>query len=207
MPLAIITGASRGLGRALARALAQRGWSLVLDARGREDLERVECELSATADVAAIRGDVSDDWHRQLLLEAAGDDVDLLVNNASVLGPSPQPRLAAYPLGELERVYRVNVLAPLALAQLVLRRMPDGGTILNITSDAAVEAYEGWGGYGSSKAARSRSRQPWPVSIRRSGSTRSTPGTCARGCIRRHSPARTYPIGPRPRRACPVCSS
>jgi len=153
MPLAIITGASRGLGLALARALAQRGWSLVLDARGREDLERVECELSATADVAAIRGDVSDDWHRQLLLEAAGDDADLLVNNASVLGPSPQPRLAAYPLGELERVYRVNVLAPLALAQLVLPRMPDGGTILNITSDAAVEAYEGWGGYGSSKAA------------------------------------------------------
>ena len=153
MPTAIITGASRGLGLALARSLAQRGWALVLDARGAADLERVARELGAITDVAALPGDVADDWHRCALADAAGDAIDLLVNNASVLGPSPQPTLAAYPIGALERVYRVNVLAPLALAQLVLPRMPDGGRILNITSDAAVEPYERWGGYGSSKAA------------------------------------------------------
>ncbi len=153
MPLALITGASKGLGLALARELAHREWALVLDARGAPDLERVARELGAITEIAAIPGDVSDDWHRQTLADAAGEAVDLLVNNASVLGPSPQPPLAAYPLAELERVYRVNVLAPLALAQLVLPRMPDGGQIINITSDAAVEPYEGWGGYGSSKAA------------------------------------------------------
>jgi NAD(P)-dependent dehydrogenase (short-subunit alcohol dehydrogenase family) len=153
MPLAIITGASRGLGLALARALAQRGWGLVLDARGAAELERVALELRQITDVAAIPGDIADDWHRRALAEAAGERIDLLVNNASTLGPSPQPRLADYPLAELERVYRVNVIAPLAFAQLVLPRMPDGGCIVNVTSDAAVEPYEGWGGYGSSKAA------------------------------------------------------
>jgi NAD(P)-dependent dehydrogenase (short-subunit alcohol dehydrogenase family) len=153
MPLALITGASRGLGLALARALAKRGWALVIDARGAADLERVARELGAVADVAAIPGDVANAAHRRALVSAAGETIDLLVNNASVLGPSPQPSLADYPLEELEHVYRVNVLAPLALAQLVLPRMPDGGRIINVTSDAAVEPYEGWGGYGSSKAA------------------------------------------------------
>ena len=153
MPLAIITGASRGLGLALARALVERDWSLVIDARGGSALERVERELGAKADVVAICGDVADDSHRNALLDAAGNEVDLLVNNASLLGPSPQPALAAYPLAELERVYRVNVLAPLALSQLVLPRLRDGGCIVNVTSDAAGAAYEGWGGYGSSKAA------------------------------------------------------
>src|SRR5437588_6245620 len=153
MPLAIITGASRGLGLALARALAEREWSLVIDARRADELARVASELSAVTEVAAIAGDVSDDWHRHALVEAAGDDVDLLVNNATVLGPSPQPELAVYPLAQLERVYRVNVLAPLALAQLVLPRLADAGAIVNITSDAAREPYPGWGGYGSSKAA------------------------------------------------------
>jgi NAD(P)-dependent dehydrogenase (short-subunit alcohol dehydrogenase family) len=153
MPLAIITGASRGLGLAVARALAQRGWALVLDARGATDLQRVERELSALTEVVALAGDVGEDWHRHALLDAAGDRVDLLLNNASELGPSPQPRLAEYPLDELEHVYRVNVLAPLALTQLVLPRLPDAGCIVNVTSDAAVEPYEGWGGYGSSKAA------------------------------------------------------
>jgi NAD(P)-dependent dehydrogenase (short-subunit alcohol dehydrogenase family) len=153
MPLAIITGASRGLGLALARALAERDWSLVIDARGEPALERVERELGAKTKVVAIAGDVADDTHRRALLDAARDDVDLLVNNASLLGPSPQPALDAYPLSELERVYRVNVLAPLALSQLALPRLPDGGCIVNVTSDAAVEPYEGWGGYGSSKAA------------------------------------------------------
>ncbi|MBV9425072.1 MAG: SDR family oxidoreductase [Solirubrobacterales bacterium] len=153
MSLAIITGASRGLGLALARALAERRWGLVIDARGSTALQRAARELGAITEVVAISGDVSDDSHRRALVAAAGDEVDLLVNNASILGPSPQPALADYPLDALERVYEVNVTAPIALAQLVLPRMPDGAAIINVTSDAAVEPYEGWGGYGSSKAA------------------------------------------------------
>jgi len=153
MPLAIITGASRGLGLAVARALAERGWALVIDARGAHELEQAARELGALTEVAAIPGDVADAGHRSALVAAAGERVDLLVNNASVLGPSPQPSLAAYPLSELEHVYRVNVLAPLALAQLVLPRLPEEGCVINITSDAAIEPYPGWGGYGSSKAA------------------------------------------------------
>ena len=153
MPLAIITGSSRGLGLALARALAERQWALVIDARGGAELERAARELGAITEVVAIAGDVGDDWHRGALVEAAGDHIDLLVNNASLLGPSPQPPLGRYPLDVLERVYRVNALAPIALAQLVLPRMPDGGVIVNVSSDAAIEAYAGWGGYGSSKAA------------------------------------------------------
>ena len=153
MPLAIITGASRGLGLALARSLARDGWALVIDARGAADLERAAGELAGLTEVAAIAGDVSDPAHRDALLAAAGERIDLLVNNASALGPSPQPPLERYPLEALEHVYRVNVLAPLALAQLVLPRLSGGGAVINITSDAAVEPYEGWGGYGSSKAA------------------------------------------------------
>ena len=153
MSTAIITGASRGLGLALARALAEDGWRLILDARGAEDLERAAAPLTAFADVTALAGDISDDWHREALIDAAADRLDLLVNNASVLGPSPQPALAGYPLDELERVYAVNVLAPLALTQVALPLMGEGGCVLNVTSDAAVEPYAGWGGYGSSKAA------------------------------------------------------
>jgi NAD(P)-dependent dehydrogenase (short-subunit alcohol dehydrogenase family) len=153
MSLAIITGASRGLGLALARELAGQGWALVIDARGAGDLERAARELGLLTEVVALPGDVADDWHRGALVEAAGDQIDLLVNNASLLGPSPQPTLGNYPLDVLERVYQVNALAPVALAQLVLPRLTDGGRIINVSSDAAVEAYEGWGGYGSSKAA------------------------------------------------------
>jgi len=153
MPLAIITGASRGLGLALARALARNDWTLVIDARGGAELERVARELGTLTEVAAIPGDVADPAHRRALASAGGEQIDLLVNNASVLGPSPQPQLAEYPLAQLQRVYEVNVLAPLALTQLVLPRLADGGRIINVTSDAAVEPYEGWGGYGSSKAA------------------------------------------------------
>jgi len=149
MPVGIVTGASRGLGLALTRALAERGWRLVVDARGADALARVN--LSG---VTAIAGDVADAEHRAALTAAAGPHVDLLVNNASVLGPSPQPPLATYPLDVLEDVYRVNVVAPLALAQLALPLLRDSrGQIVNITSDASVEAYEGWGGYGSAKAA------------------------------------------------------
>ena len=157
MPTAIITGGSRGLGLALARALAERGWNLVLDARGAEALERAAAELAATTKVRAVPGDVAHDDHRRALVEAAEElgGADLLVNNASLLGPSPQPRLADYPLDALRAVYEVNVLAPLALIQAalpLLRRSPHG-RVLNVTSDAGVEGYEGWGGYGSSKAA------------------------------------------------------
>jgi NAD(P)-dependent dehydrogenase (short-subunit alcohol dehydrogenase family) len=154
-PVAIVTGASRGLGLALARALAVRGWRLVIDARDAVALERARADLAVHADVAAIAGDVADPRHRDALAAAAagGGRVDLLVNNASLLGPSPQPPLQDYPIAMLERVYAVNVIAPLALAQLVLPRMDENAMILNVTSDAAVEVYEGWGGYGSSKAA------------------------------------------------------
>jgi NAD(P)-dependent dehydrogenase (short-subunit alcohol dehydrogenase family) len=153
MNVALITGASRGLGLALARSLAERGWRLVIDARGAEPLEAARAELARQTEVVAVAGDVADEAHRRALIAAAGDRLDLLVNNASLLGPSPQPNLADYPLAELERVYRANVLAPIALTQLALPLLPPGGRILNITSDAAVEQYEGWGGYGSSKAA------------------------------------------------------
>jgi NAD(P)-dependent dehydrogenase (short-subunit alcohol dehydrogenase family) len=150
MPTAIITGASRGLGLALARALDERGWRLVLDARGAEALEEATRELN---EAVAVPGDVSDPAHRAALVALAGPQLDLLVNNASILGPSPQPELADYPLDVLTRVYEVNVLAPLALTQAALTHIPDGGVVLNVTSDAGIEAYDGWGGYGSSKAA------------------------------------------------------
>src|SRR5947209_2875741 len=141
MPLALITGASRGLGLALARALADRGWSLVIDARHIGDLDVVARELGERTEVAAVAGDIADPDHRRALAHAAGDTIDLLVNNASMLGPSPQPELALYPLDVLRRVYDVNVLAPLALTQLALPRMPDGAAIINVTSDAAIEPY------------------------------------------------------------------
>jgi NAD(P)-dependent dehydrogenase (short-subunit alcohol dehydrogenase family) len=150
MPTAIVTGASRGLGLALTRALVERGWLVVADARGADDLARAWNDVGG---VLAIPGDVADPQHRIALVETAGPEIDLLVNNASVLGPSPLPPLSRYPLDELRRVFELNVTAPLALIQLALPRLGDGARILNVTSDAAVEAYEGWGGYGSSKAA------------------------------------------------------
>jgi NAD(P)-dependent dehydrogenase (short-subunit alcohol dehydrogenase family) len=153
MPNAIITGASRGLGLALARALAAEGWHLTLDARTATDLERAARELGRHTAVVALPGDVADAAHRRALVHAAGSQIDLLVNNAGVLGPSPQPPLADYPLDVLERVLRVNVLAPLGLVQVALPHLAPAATIINITSDAAVEAYPGWGGYGSGKAA------------------------------------------------------
>jgi NAD(P)-dependent dehydrogenase (short-subunit alcohol dehydrogenase family) len=150
MQTAIVTGASRGLGLALGRALVERGWRIVVDARGREALQTAWAGVEGAT---AIHGDIRDPAHRRALVEAAGEVIDLVVNNASLLGPSPQPPLSRYPLHELRHVYEVNVTAPLGLVQLALPRLSEGARILNITSDAAVEPYEGWGGYGSSKAA------------------------------------------------------
>jgi NAD(P)-dependent dehydrogenase (short-subunit alcohol dehydrogenase family) len=152
---ALITGASRGLGRALARALAEKGWHLIVNARGEEALEEARSELSAKTKVVAIPGNVTDPNHRRQLAEAARalGGLDALVNNASILGPSPQPDLLDYPLDALEEVYRANVLAPLAVLQAMRGDLRPGARIVNVTSDAAVEPYEGWGGYGSSKAA------------------------------------------------------
>jgi NAD(P)-dependent dehydrogenase (short-subunit alcohol dehydrogenase family) len=156
MPVALITGASRGFGRALARDLAADGWDLVIDARGEEALQEVAAALAVHGGVVrSVTGDVADPEHRsQLVAEAeALGRLDLLVNNASVLGPSPQPTLDVYPLDVLEQVYRVNVIAPLGLIQRALPLLrASGGTVVDVTSDAAVEGYEGWGGYGSSKA-------------------------------------------------------
>ena len=152
---ALITGASRGLGLALARALAVRGWQLIIDARGAEALEVAAAELAAWTEVTAIAGDVSDPAHRRALAVAAraAGGLDAVVNNASILGPSPQPELMAYPLAALAEVYGVNALAPLGILQAVKESLRPDARIINVSSDAGVEAYAGWGGYGSSKAA------------------------------------------------------
>lgn len=154
-PTALITGASRGLGLALAEALAQRAWNLIIDARGAPALQAAQQRLARHTRLIAIPGDVADPAHRKALAYAAKDlgGLDAVVNNAGILGPSPQPHLLDYPLDVLEHVYRTNVLAPLALLQTLQPHLKPAARILNITSDAAVEAYAGWGGYGSSKAA------------------------------------------------------
>jgi NAD(P)-dependent dehydrogenase (short-subunit alcohol dehydrogenase family) len=155
MKNALITGASRGLGLALARQLAQNGWGLIIDARGGKSLEQARLELSASTKVIAIPGDITTKSHREKLAKAASQlgGIDALVNNASSLGPSPQPALLDYPLDVLEKIYLSNVIAPLAVIQSLRATLRPKACILNVTSDAGVEAYEGWGGYGSSKAA------------------------------------------------------
>ncbi|MFF7412890.1 SDR family NAD(P)-dependent oxidoreductase [Streptomyces lydicus] len=211
MPVAIITGASKGLGRALARALAARGWDLVVDARSAGPLQEAARELRGSGGrVVALAGDVADGGHRAALVAAAAElgGLDLLVNNASALGAEPLVRLAEHPLDGLRRALEVNVVAPLGLIQLALPLLrnsthgsylssyegeapyigeapsgpPDGGNetyeahttcgnshnshlsdsttyagvagaVLYLSSDAAVEAYPTWGGYGASKAA------------------------------------------------------
>jgi len=150
MPVGIVTGASRGLGLALTRALVERGWRVVVDAR---DASSLRAAWPAAPDAVLVAGDVASAAHHRALVAAAGPSLDLLVNNASALGPSPQPTLADYPLDELRRVYETNVFAPIALVQLALPSLARAAAIVNVTSDAGVEPYAGWGGYGSSKAA------------------------------------------------------
>jgi NAD(P)-dependent dehydrogenase (short-subunit alcohol dehydrogenase family) len=158
---ALITGASRGLGRALAAGLARAGFDLIIDARDAAALDAAAGALRAAgASVTAVPGDVTDPAHRAALLAAAGSAasgagrLDLLVNNAGTLGASPLPALADYPADELRAAFEANVIAPIALTQLALPLLrASGGAVLNITSDAAVEAYAGWGGYGAAKAA------------------------------------------------------
>ncbi len=155
-PVALVTGASRGLGRALSAELLWQGWRVVLDGRDGARLARAVAEMPRPEAATAIPGDVASPVHRARLAAAVREAgrLDLLVNNASALGPSPLPRLADLPLWELERVLAVNVVAPLALMQLLAGRLEEaGGAVVNVSSDAAVEAYEGWGGYGASKAA------------------------------------------------------
>jgi NAD(P)-dependent dehydrogenase (short-subunit alcohol dehydrogenase family) len=151
-PTALVTGASRGLGRALTSALADRGWRLVLD--GRDPARLAAAVLPYGELVTAVAGDVADPEHRRALADAVGPRLDLLVNNASELGPSPLPHLADLDPGDFLRILTVNAVAPLAVVQAVLPALRMArGTVVNISSDAAVEAYEGWGGYGASKAA------------------------------------------------------
>jgi NAD(P)-dependent dehydrogenase (short-subunit alcohol dehydrogenase family) len=154
--VALVTGASRGLGRALAAELLWQGWHVIGDGRDAARLARAAGEMPRPEALTAVPGDVTSPVHRARLAAAVREAgrLDLLVNNASALGPSPLPRLADLPLWELERVLAVNVVAPLALFQLLAGRLEEhGGVVVNVSSDAAVEAYEGWGGYGASKAA------------------------------------------------------
>lgn len=157
MGTALITGASRGLGRALARELVRDGWHVVVDARDADALAAAAEEIAGEdggGSVVAVAGDVADPAHRADLVRAVDGGLDLLVNNASTLGPTPMPKLADLPVADLAATFATNVLAPLALIQDLLPSLRErGGAILNITSDAAVENYETWGGYGSSKAA------------------------------------------------------
>ena len=152
---ALITGASRGLGLALAHGLAEQGWRLIIDARTAGPLDLAQQELSKQTEVINIAGDVTDPAHLRALVSAAEGigGLDAVVNNAGILGPSPQPELLDYPLEILEEVYRANVIAPLAVLQAVRDQLKPEARIINVTSDAAVEPYPTWGGYGSSKAA------------------------------------------------------
>ncbi len=153
--VAIITGASQGLGLALAKALAARGYSLAIDARRADRLAAAEAVLADLTRVIAIAGDVTDAEHRRRLVAAAAElgSVSVLVNNASTLGQSPLPQLDGIDPDTLRHTFETNVVAPLLLYQLALPHLDPGAVVVNITSDAAVEGYPGWGGYGATKAA------------------------------------------------------
>lgn len=163
MPNALITGASMGLGRATAHALAEAGWSLTIDARHRDPLRTTEQALARLTVVQALPGDITDPTHRAALLAAAARaaPLDLVVNNASELGGSPLPRLRDLDASAYERLWRTNVLAPQQLIRAALSHLRRGAVILNISSDAGAEHYEQWGGYGSTKAALDHQTLTW----------------------------------------------
>ena len=152
---AVVTGASRGLGLAIARELAAKGWQLIINARGETALQTAYDELAKRTSVTAVSGDITDRAHREALAVAAqsAGGVDVVINNAGILGSSPQPALLDYPLEDLSQVFEVNVIGQLGILQALRETLKDGARIINISSDAAVEAYAGWGGYGASKAA------------------------------------------------------
>ena len=198
---ALITGASRGLGLALARGLAREGWNLVIDARGGEALETAREALSKLTQVVAVTGSVTDGEHRLALAREVHSfgGLDALINNASILGPSPQPALLDYPLDVLEEVYRVNTFAPLALIQAVRDELKPGAVVLNVTSDAGVEPYPGWGRVrlqqGRPGATLGDTRRREPISARLLGGPRrhahpDAPGSVPRRGHRRPSATR-----------------
>ena len=154
--VALVTGASRGLGLAVVTGLADNGWRLLIDARETQPLEAARRDLAKRTETLAIPGDISDQAHRSALVGVVRrfGRLDALINNASTLGPSPRPNLADYDIADYRRVLEVNVVAPLALTQDLLPLLRGvSGTVINVTSDAGREQYEGWGGYGSSKSA------------------------------------------------------
>jgi NAD(P)-dependent dehydrogenase (short-subunit alcohol dehydrogenase family) len=184
--IAMVTGASRGLGRALSAGLAREGYDLILDARDGPALAAAAHAFDSR--VTAIAGDVTDPAHRAALARAAeaAGGLDLLVNNAGTLGASPPPALADYPAAALRAAFEVNVIAPLALTQLMLPMLrARGGAVLNVTSDAAVEPRPRW----------SRPPTCWPPRSWACGCGGPTRATCAPTCTRRRSRARTSPTG------------
>jgi len=209
-PTAMITGASRGLGRALAAGLAREGFALIIDARNAAGLDATADRIRAAGGtVTAVAGDVTDPAHRAALRQAAdaAGRLDLLVNNAGTLGASPLPALADYPPDELRAAFEVNVIAPIALTQLMLPLLrASGGAVLNITSDAAVEAYAGWGGYGAAKAALEQASNVLAAEEVDSGSGGPIPATCAPTCTSWPSPARTSRTGRSRSRSSPRSS-
>jgi NAD(P)-dependent dehydrogenase (short-subunit alcohol dehydrogenase family) len=208
MKKALVTGASRGLGRALATGLAAAGYALVIDARDSRALRLAADGIRADvpgADVTALPGDVTDPAHRAVL--CAAGEIDLLVNNAGTLGAAPLPALADYPVAELRAAFEANVIAPIALTQLFLPALRErGGAILNVTSDAAVEPYAGWGGYGAAKAAIEQASNVLAAEETAIRVWWVDPATCAPTCTRPPSPARTSPTGRGRSRSCPPWS-
>jgi NAD(P)-dependent dehydrogenase (short-subunit alcohol dehydrogenase family) len=160
---AVITGGSTGLGRALAGLLSEQGWRLTIDARHAAALEDTRAELAIRGPVEAVAGDVTDPAHRAELVAraAAYGPIDVIINNASDLGGSPPPRLRELDQSTAERLWQVNVGAPLALVQAAFPKLAKHAVVINISSDAGVEHYEGWGGYGSTKAALDHQTLTW----------------------------------------------
>lgn len=153
---ALITGASKGFGRALVETLAKEGWQLLINARNPQTLLETQRYLEQFTEVHAISGDVKDEIHLLQLpekLEQLNWKLDLIVNNASTLGASPQPVLLEYPIESIHQIFHTNVIAPLSLLQKLKGYLKDQAKIINLSSDAAANAYENWGGYGASKAA------------------------------------------------------